>query len=171
MSNSSSPFRASKLEDWEVEAAARLKALFDDRKDLTQKSFGLNFGIGTGGMVSQYLNAKRPISLHTAIKFARGLGVSVSDISPTLAAQLPKATGEGEMIPKTTSLHQASSSATPATLGQTLERLARYFEVMDASTRSIAISLLGQLADNPQDHARIAAMIELSIASKNPKRA
>lgn len=82
-------------------------------------------------------------------------------LTPALAAQIPSgAAGGAVTVPPV-----------PATLAQTLEQLASYFEVMDASTRSIAISLLGQLADNPQDHARIAAMIELSIASKNPRRA
>ena len=90
MSKSHSPFRASKLAPWEIEAAARLKTLFEARAGVTQKSFGQTYGIGVGAMVSQYLNAKRPISLPTAIKFARGLCVSVNDISPTLAAQLPQ---------------------------------------------------------------------------------
>ena len=82
------------------------------------------------------------------------------------------ATGHGEMTPQANpALHLASSGATPATLGQTLQSLSSYFDQMDASTRSIAVSLLGQLADNPADHARIAAMIELSIASKVQKRA
>lgn len=58
---------------------------------MTQKSFGKEFGIGSAGMVSQYLNAKRPLGLNAAIKFAKGLEVQVADISPTLAAQLPEA--------------------------------------------------------------------------------
>ena len=85
-------------------------------------------------------------------------------LSPTLAAQIPNDAAGGAAV-------AVLAAPAVATLGQTLERLASYFEMMDASTRSIAISLLGQLADNPQDHARIAAMIDLSIASKNPRRA
>ena len=57
---------------------------------MSQKAFGARFEIGTGGMVSQYLNKKRPLGLKTAIKFAKGLGVPVAEISQHLAAQLPK---------------------------------------------------------------------------------
>lgn len=90
MSENPTSFRASKLEDWEIAAAAKLRELFAARPDLRQKSFGAQFEIGSAGMVSQYLHARRPLGLPAAIKFARGLKVSVADISPTLAAQLPK---------------------------------------------------------------------------------
>jgi transcriptional regulator with XRE-family HTH domain len=90
MDSTSSSFRASKLEDWEVEAADRLKAIFAAKSTMSQKAFGARFEIGTGGMVSQYLNKKRPLGLKTAIKFAKGLGVPVVEISQHLAAQLPK---------------------------------------------------------------------------------
>ena len=79
------------------------------------------------------------------------------------------ATGEGEMAPV-----QTPSTAAPAavaSLEQITEALAGYFEGMDASTRKMAVVLLGQLADDPKDHSRIAAMIDLSIRSKNRKAA
>lgn len=136
----------------------RLKTLFDARKDLTQKELGTTCGIGTGGMVSQYLNAKRPISLHTAIKFAKGLGVSVADISPTLAAQLPS----GEWTPHVNpSLHHASSGASaPATLQNALEFLAGYLSALDAGDRARAVRDIADLADEPQAVAKITARIE-----------
>lgn len=54
-------------------------------------------------------------------------------------------------------------------LGATLAGLSSYFERMDDNTKKMAVMLIGQLADNPADHARIAAMIDLSIASKAQK--
>lgn len=90
MSEKATTFRASNLNDWELAAAASLKKLYKERAQLGQKDFGERYAIGTAGMISQYLNAKRPLRLTTAIKFAKGLGVTVADISPTLATQLPK---------------------------------------------------------------------------------
>lgn len=48
------------------------------------------------------------------------------------------------------------------------DRTPRYIKDL-ASTRKLALALIGQLADNPHDHARIAAMIELSIAPVGKK--
>lgn len=45
-------------------------------------------GIGTQGMVHQYLAGITPLNLHAVGKFAAGLGVLIDDISPTLADQV-----------------------------------------------------------------------------------
>jgi transcriptional regulator with XRE-family HTH domain len=87
-----------KLDDWQVEDANRLKALFE-KQDLSQGAFGLQFEIGTQGMVWQYLNAKRSLNLKAAKAFADGLNVRIGDFSPTLA----------EMAVE----YAASSAATP----------------------------------------------------------
>ena len=136
----------------------RLKTLFDAREDLTQKDLGATCGIGTGGMVSQYLNAKRPISLHTAIKFAKGLGVSVADISPTLSAQLPSGELTSHVNPP---LHQASSGASaPATLGQTLERLGALLAEVDSGTRDTIANLTFEAICKPDKAPANIAAIE-----------
>lgn len=54
---------------------------------------------------------------------------------------------------------------------QLMAGLGKLFEAMDSSTRAMALVLIGQLAEHPQDHARIAAMIDLSIASSRKKAA
>ncbi len=77
-----------KLEDWQVDDAARLKQLFDERSKLSQEEFGAKFEIGSQGMVWQYLNGRSPLNLTAAIKFAHGLGVKVADFSATLERQL-----------------------------------------------------------------------------------
>jgi SOS-response transcriptional repressor LexA len=88
-----------KLEDWQVDDAASLKRLFDEKSKLSQEDFGAKFEIGSQGMVWQYLNARSPLNLPAAIKFANGLGVKVSDFSPTLGRQLePISTGFGDML-------------------------------------------------------------------------
>lgn len=82
-----------------AEDAARLKALFKTRTKLSQLEFGQLYEIGTQGAVWQYLNGVTPLNLSAAIKFSRGLGCSVSDFSPRLAAELA-ASGEVDPVRK-----------------------------------------------------------------------
>lgn len=42
-------------------------------------------------MISQHISGHRPIGLDAAVAYMRGFKCSISDISPTLAAQLPEA--------------------------------------------------------------------------------
>jgi transcriptional regulator with XRE-family HTH domain len=77
------------LEQWQQEDAARLKALFNKKAGMSQAEFAVRSGIGeTQGAVEQYLNARIPLNLEAAIKFARGLGVDVQDFSPRLGVLL-----------------------------------------------------------------------------------
>lgn len=76
------------LASWQKEDAARLKALFDSAALDTQEDFGLRNGIGSQALVWQYLNGYIPLNLRAALKFARGLGCSVAEFSPTLAAEI-----------------------------------------------------------------------------------
>lgn len=87
------------LEPWQKDDAARLKKLYNDAGPSSQDSFGAENGIGSQGMVWQYLNGNRPLNLPAAIKFANGLGVRVSDFSPTLAHHLMSAPPENKRRP------------------------------------------------------------------------
>lgn len=69
----------------------RLRALWNQKATMSQTAFGKRFGIGTHGMVSQYLSGRAALNLTAAVKFARGLGVSLSDISPSLAREAMEA--------------------------------------------------------------------------------
>lgn len=68
----------------------RLRKLYEERvpAGMTQTEFGHLFGIGTQGMVSQYLCGRRPLNIEAVAKFARGLGVTIADISPDMARRL-----------------------------------------------------------------------------------
>ena len=65
----------------------RLRALWQQKATISQREFARRYGIGTPSMVSQYLNGLAPLNLPAAVKFARGLGVSLAEISPTLARE------------------------------------------------------------------------------------
>lgn len=80
--------RKQKLEPWQVKDAERLRVLFAERAKLSQAKFGETYGIGTQGMVWQYLNAHRPLNPRAAKAFADGLNLTLTDISPTLAEQI-----------------------------------------------------------------------------------
>ncbi len=75
-------------ETWQLEDATRLRQLFAERVTLTQEEFGAEFKIGNQAAVWQYLSGRIPLNLTAAIRFARGIGCTVGDISPTLAAEL-----------------------------------------------------------------------------------
>lgn len=63
----------------------RLKLLWNERHKLSQREFGKRYGIGSGAMVSQYLLGKAPLNLAVVVKFAKGLGCKLEEISPSLA--------------------------------------------------------------------------------------
>lgn len=82
-----------RTERWnDPNAHVALKRLYEERapKGMTQEEFGATYGIGTQGMVWQYLNGHTPLSLEAAARFARGLRVTIQDISPDLAAALQR---------------------------------------------------------------------------------
>lgn len=77
-----------KIEPIHIEEAAKLRTLFEERAAMSQMRFGEENNLGSQGNVWQYLNARSPLNLEAALKFARGLGCSVSDFSPRLAESL-----------------------------------------------------------------------------------
>ena len=74
------------------DAHVALKRLYAERvpAGMTQEEFGAEFGIGTQGMVWQYLNGHRPLNVEAAAKFARGLRCTIQDISPEMASALQR---------------------------------------------------------------------------------
>jgi hypothetical protein len=72
------------LTDEELADAARLRAVWEKRSkdlDLTQLDVSKSFGFANQSAVSQYLNAKIPLNLEAALRFATILQVPVSSIS------------------------------------------------------------------------------------------
>lgn len=86
--------KKTKLEPWQTEDAARLKALFDAYRasgGLKQEQFAADYGLKSQGNMGHYLHGRRPLNLRAAISFARGMGVSIDAISPTIAAEVEEA--------------------------------------------------------------------------------
>ena len=81
----------SSLEPWQIDDAKRLKAIFLGKANCNQAAFGATYDIGNQSMVSQYLNAKRPLNIEAAKKFAIGLSVTIGEFSPTIAKMIEEA--------------------------------------------------------------------------------
>lgn len=80
--------KKAKLEDWQLEDAKRLRETWDEKKTMSQTEFGATMGIGSQGMVNQYLQGLTPLNHRAVGKFAKGLGVLIDEISPTLADEI-----------------------------------------------------------------------------------
>lgn len=80
--------KKSTMTTWQIEDAERLSAIWEKKKTMSQAEFGATTGIGTQGMVHQYLAGLAPLNLSAVGKFAAGLDVLIDDISPTLADQI-----------------------------------------------------------------------------------
>lgn len=82
------------LSEWQLQDSARLKSLFQAKRgqlNLTQEKLAAELGDGvTQGAVSHFMNGRTALSVNAAVVFAKALEVPVSDISPTLAAQIGK---------------------------------------------------------------------------------
>lgn len=82
-------------EAWQLADAKRLEAIWDglNPKPMSQELFAEKFlgsedRSGTQGLFYQYVSGRIPLNLEAALKFARGLKVKLSDISPRLAENL-----------------------------------------------------------------------------------
>jgi transcriptional regulator with XRE-family HTH domain len=78
--------RSDRLSD--PDAHVKLKQLYKELcpEGMTQERFGEVSGIGTQGMVWQFLNGHTPLTLEAAVRFANTLGCTLYDISPMLDA-------------------------------------------------------------------------------------
>lgn len=85
-----------KIEDWQIEDAERLDSLFKEHARVNQTEFGARYGIGTQGMVWQYLSGRRPLNIKAAEAFSRGLNIPVDEFSPTIAEQIRSAASRVE---------------------------------------------------------------------------
>lgn len=87
------------LEAWQREDARRLRDLWDakrpklDGKPISQEMFAETYLDASQGALFQYVDGRIPLNLDAAIKFAKGLGVTVSEISPRLGESLRHAAG------------------------------------------------------------------------------
>lgn len=124
-----------KLEKWQIDDAARLKQIFE-RSEYTQEAFGIEFDIGNQAMVGQYLNAKRPLNLAAAGKFAYGLKVTIDEISPNLAAQIRSLS---------TLLTPEDSGYRP--VSKRAEAAARIVDAMPSAQQDKAIKIVTALAE------------------------
>ncbi len=89
---------AKPLTQQELDDAARLKRIFNEwqqrRKDMggasSQEYATEALGFNQSAL-SQYLGGKIPLNIKAAVKFASGLGCTIAQFSPTIAAEIIEA--------------------------------------------------------------------------------
>jgi transcriptional regulator with XRE-family HTH domain len=71
-------------------AHIRLRRLYDERiaPVMSQKEFTRLNGFGSQAVVAQYLSGAIPLNYDAAAKFARAMGVTITDICPEMANTL-----------------------------------------------------------------------------------
>lgn len=80
------------IDERQTAEARRLSKLFAERSGgLTQEEFGSRYNIGSQGMMWQLLNGRRPLSLKSAVGFAKGLNVPLEQISEAIADEVKEA--------------------------------------------------------------------------------
>lgn len=84
-----------RLSEEQLADAERLKELFIKKVKTTAREFGEKYEIGSPSILSHHIHGNKPLSLDALLKYARGLNVPPSAISPTLAKRL-----EGLIITK-----------------------------------------------------------------------
>jgi hypothetical protein len=140
---------------------ARLQKRFDALKAETgmkKAEFARLFKVpGGASMISQHISGHRPIGLDAAVAYMRGFKCSITDISPTLAAQLPEST------PSTT---PAPSSRVPASPSHALsiETIAQSLALMTDAQREAMAGKLAALARAP-DSPTLKKSISESLGS------
>ena len=125
------------LESWQVEDARRLKHLYKEiPHGLSQEAFASRYGIGTQGMVWQYLNGVRPLNIKAAQAFAHGLGIPISAFSQTIADQINAASRIAEPAHHADVLHNPRIQKILSHLAKIndtgLERVEEIAELMEA---------------------------------------
>lgn len=69
----------------QTQECLRLKQLFLEKSDLSQRAFVKKYNLGTPANLSQYLQGRRALNIKIASVVAKALGVEVADFSPRLA--------------------------------------------------------------------------------------
>ncbi|KPG98366.1 cI repressor protein [Pseudomonas sp. RIT-PI-q] len=164
------------LSDWQLQDSERLKAIFQKKRGelkLTQEKMAGELGDGvTQGAVSHFMNGRTALSTKAVTVFARMLRVPVSEISPTLAAQVQKmASSLGDSSAALPSLPKSKEAAnTPLPAGDDIQEPTdeRYAFVSQYTARAAA----GDGHDNPHVEIRSTLAFKkewLRVKGLNPK--
>lgn len=157
--------RRRELTPEEKARAARLRAIWDryrqENPGVSQESMAFDMGWKTQGAVSQYLNGTIPLNLHAGLRFAKRLGVPVTDIEPAWADDLSgphhshTRTEPSSAAPVSTSIGGAQylqSSPAAQQLVDQLLRLASSGQLPDAACAALTDLLDALLTERGSGH-------------------
>ena len=86
----------------QTQECLRLKQLFLEKSDLSQRAFVKKYNLGTPANLSQYLQGRRALNIKIASVVAKALGVEVADFSPRLAREIAQIKSD-QVVPSPTS--------------------------------------------------------------------
>lgn len=135
------------FEQWELQDAARLRALIKahlEAHKITQLEFTALCG-WSQGMIHQYTKPERAMGIEIAAKFANALGVNIDTISPTIADQ----------IRELSSRINHGGSYTPKT--REAELSARVIDSMEPKQRGKAVKIVNTIAEPEEINRNNAA--------------
>lgn len=72
----------------QAQECLKLKQLFLEKSDLSQRAFVKKYNLGTPANLGQYLQGRRPLSLKMAVLLSKALNVDVAEFSPRLAKEI-----------------------------------------------------------------------------------
>jgi len=143
------------MKEWTTEQeAANLKRLLAGVK--SKGEFARRWNVpGGASMMSQHQSGHRPIGLDAAIAYAKGLGVSLEEISPRLAKKVTSVA-----IPDDT----YQQFAKPDRLSGALELVANAMQQADDLTLAQVRPLLAYLVDMPRRAPEIIPRLHTLLA-------
>lgn len=86
----------------QTQECLRLKQLFREKSDISQRAFVKKYNLGTPANLSQYLQGRRALNIKIASVVAKALGVEVADFSPRLAREIAQIKSD-QVVPSPTS--------------------------------------------------------------------
>jgi len=142
------------MKEWTTEQeAANLKRLLAGVRN--KGEFARRWNVpGGASMLSQHQSGHRPIGLDAAIAYAKGLGVSLEEISPRLAKKVTSVA-----IPD-----NDQESAKPDRLSGALELVANAMQQADDLTLAQVRPLLTYLVDMPRRAPEIIPRLHTLLA-------
>jgi len=149
---------------------ARLQLKFDAlkaEKGMKKAEFARVFKVpGGASMVSQNISGHRPISLDAMVAYAKGFGCGLAEISPDLASQLQ------EFMAKPGQPLTLVEKVQPiATFADAVRVIAERLMDVDESTSAMAMTVLGHLAQQPEEYEKISRAVLAVLESGKRRRA
>lgn len=151
-----------------AEIWARTQAARDAANVGSQEAFGAEFGIGNQAAVGHFLRGRSAISLKAAEAFARGLGCTVDDFSPRLAAEIRRLAA---VVRTSSNVESAPGTQGPSpSIAEALDVICETLTSLTGMRLSVARAVLHEVVDHPEMRDDAAQQLERQLADEAQRR-